>query len=124
GIGMPEVAPQPLTERSRPVEVGQTLRPQHRFTAEEYLRFERGADVKHEYYAGNIYAMPGAGRSHVLIVTNLASFPDSQLRERPCEVYSSDMRLKVNPTGLFTYPGVMVVCGEPKIVRRIMDPRN
>ena len=38
-----------------------------------------------------------------------------QLKERPCEVYPSDMRVKVSETGLYTYPDVTVVCGEPQL---------
>jgi len=36
----------------------------------------------------------------------------TQLRDRPCNVYSNDMRVRVTNTGLFTYPDVVVTCGE------------
>ncbi|HEX6985850.1 MAG TPA: Uma2 family endonuclease [Planctomycetaceae bacterium] len=88
--------------------------PRYRYTVEEYLAFERGAPSKHEYFAGNIYAMTGASRRHVLIVTNLVTALTNRLADRPCEVYSNDMRLKVSSTGLYTYPDVMVACGEPR----------
>ncbi|MGH7127171.1 MAG: Uma2 family endonuclease [Planctomycetaceae bacterium] len=86
--------------------------PRHRYTVEEYLDFERGSDSKHEYYAGEIFAMVGASEPHVLIVTNVVIELGSQLKGRRCKVYSNDMRLKVGPTGLYTYPDVMAVCGE------------
>ena len=89
--------------------------PKRHFTVEEYLEFERGVETKHEYYDGEILAMVGATRPHVLIVTGIVVGLGSQLAERPGEVYSNAMRLKVSPTGLYTYPDVMVVCGEPEL---------
>lgn len=56
--------------------------------------------------------MSGAGRRHALIVTNLVAELSSQLKRRDGEVYSSDMRVRVSTTGLYTYPDVIVVCGE------------
>jgi hypothetical protein len=81
-------------------------------TPEEYLEHERRAEHKNEYLHGEVFAMAGAGRRHALIITNLVRELSQKLKERPCEVYSSDLRLRVAPTGLYTYPDVMVVCGE------------
>lgn len=111
---MPELATPPNAEPSLPVAAVAPVRPRHRYTVEEYLAFERASPTKHEYYAGDIFAMVGARRLHVLIVTNLVSSLDRRLSDRPCEVYSNDMRLKVSSTGLYTYPDVAVVCGEPQ----------
>ncbi|MEA3416681.1 MAG: Uma2 family endonuclease [Thermodesulfobacteriota bacterium] len=85
-----------------------------RVTYEEYLALERKAERKSEYFNGEIFAMAGASPQHVLIVTNVVSELRSQLKTRPCTVYSTDLRLKVNATGLYTYPDVIVVCGEPQ----------
>lgn len=85
---------------------------QKRYTPEEYLALERQAQCKGEYYAGDIIAMAGASRWHNLIVANVISELRSQLKGRPCTTYPSDMRVKVSPTGLYTYPDVTVVCGE------------
>ena len=82
-------------------------------TPEEYLALERKAITKSEYLNGHIYAMAGASREHNLITVNISSGLNVELREQPCEVYANDMRLKISPTGLFTYPDVAVVCGEP-----------
>jgi Uma2 family endonuclease len=81
---------------------------------EEYLAIERKSEIKHEYFAGEMFAMAGASRRHNRIVTNLVATLDNQLRSRPCNVYSNDMRVKVRSTGLFTYPGVVVTCGEER----------
>ena len=83
-----------------------------RYTAEEYLAVERQAECKSEYYAGDIFAMAGASRWHNVIVANVVGELRSQLKGRPCITYPSDMRVKISPTGLYTYPNVTVVCGE------------
>lgn len=80
----------------------------------EYLKRERQAEYKSEYLNGEIFAMTGASRKHNLITTNLSRTLSQQLVGTPCEVYSSDMRVKVSFNGLYTYPDVVVVCGEPK----------
>jgi Uma2 family endonuclease len=80
----------------------------------EYLDQERRAEGKSEFYRGQIYAMSGASRAHNLITLNIGAELRSRLRGRPCEVYVGDMKVKINPTGLYTYPDVAVVCGEPQ----------
>ena len=80
---------------------------------EEYLAIERQAENKSEYLGGEVFAMTGASRKHNLISLNVGGELRTQLKTRPCEVYVSDMRVKVSPTGLYTYPDVVVVCGEP-----------
>lgn len=83
-------------------------------TPQEYLAVEREAEVRSEYFNGEMFAMSGASRKHNLITTNIVAELRQQFRGRPCEVYSSDMRVKVAPTGLYTYPDVVVVCDEPR----------
>jgi Uma2 family endonuclease len=86
-----------------------------KWTVEEYLAFDRTSEEKHEYYAGEIFAMTGASRRHNLIVMNTGTSLNSQLAQRPCEVYPSDMRVKVSALK-YTYPDVSVVCGEPRFI--------
>jgi Uma2 family endonuclease len=88
--------------------------PTTRLTPEEYLARERVAETRSEYYQGEVYLMTGASRNHNLITINVVSALHSQLRGRPCELYASDMRVKVSRTGLYTYPDVVVVCGRPR----------
>lgn len=92
-----------------------------RFTPEEYLAQERQAQTKSEYLNGEIFAMSGASRRHNLITVNITAGLHAQLRQRPCEVYTSDMRVKVSPTGLYTYPDVVVVCDEPQFEDAELD---
>lgn len=83
-----------------------------RLTPEEYLAIDREAEYKSEYFNGEVFAMSGGSRQHNLITVNVSSSLHSQLRRRPSTVYSSDQRVKVSLTGLYTYPDVTVVCGE------------
>jgi Uma2 family endonuclease len=85
-------------------------------TEEEYLAFERASDVRHEFLSGRIYSMAGASREHNLITGNVAGEIRAQLKGKPCETYSNDMRVRVPGTGLYTYPDVVVVCGEPVFI--------
>ena len=82
------------------------------YTPQEYLVLERAAEFKSEYLRGEIFAMSGVARQHSLTASNLIGEARGQLREKPCEVHGSDLRVKVSPTGLYTYPDVTIACGE------------
>jgi Uma2 family endonuclease len=90
-------------------------------TPEEYLALERKAEYKNEYVDGEIVAMTGASRKHNLIVINLAREISQQLKDRPCETYSGDMRVRIPSTRLYTYPDVVVVCDEPQFEDDYVD---
>jgi len=77
-------------------------------TPDEYLALERQSREKHEYVNGAIVAMGG-----VLIVTNLVRELSTLLHDRACFVYSTDLRVWIEEANRFTYPDVVVVCGEP-----------
>ena len=85
-----------------------------RITVEEYLARERQAAFKSEYFQGKIYAMSGANESHNLIVANIVGELRSQFKGRPCRVLPSDMRVKVSPAGLYTYPDVLAWRGDAR----------
>ncbi|MDP1796792.1 MAG: Uma2 family endonuclease [Planctomycetaceae bacterium] len=91
------------------------------YTPEQYLERERRAQTKSQYYRGEIFAMSGASREHILIAGNLHAALHNALRDRPCEVYTSDLRVKVQQSGLYTYPDVTVACGEPKFEDKHVD---
>lgn len=82
-------------------------------TPQDYLALERKAKTKSEYYAGEVFALAGASKNHSAIVPNLSFLLVGQLKGRPCVVYTSELRVKVSATGLYTYPDVAVVCGKP-----------
>jgi Uma2 family endonuclease len=89
--------------------------PQHYITAEEYLHRERKAEFRSEYFRGEMFAMAGASANHNLIVLNAGASLREQLKKKPCRVYPSDLRLRIEATGLYTYPDLSVVCGEPRM---------
>src|SRR5580704_502730 len=94
---------------------------QPRVSPEQYLERERAAEFRSEYYDGRIYAMSGGSWGHAVIIGNLTSALVVALKKRPCSVTSSDMRLQVSPTGLYTYPDVMAICGQPKFADQRTD---
>lgn len=90
-------------------------------TPQEYLARERKAERKSEFYRGEMFAMAGASWEHNLIAANVTGETGQQLKAGPCRVVSGDMRVKVNATGLYTYPDVIVVCEEPKFEDEVFD---
>lgn len=98
-----------------------TAVPKIYLTPVEYLAFERQSDVKHAYFRGELFAMAGASRQHVRISINITTVLDNQLKGRHCEVFNGDMRVKVSPTGLYTYPDTSVVCGRPRFEDNELD---
>ena len=95
--------------------------PKSYLTPEEYLAMERKAEYKSEYFAGEVFAMVGASRKHNLIATNITTTLGQQLKKRACEIYASDMRVRVPATGSYTYPDVVVACGEPEFEDDYLD---
>lgn len=80
-------------------------------SAWDYLRWERQAEWRSEYHAGQIFAMAGASRRHNRIVTNLSSALNVQLQPRPCNNYSSDMRVRIGHAERYVYPDIVATCG-------------
>ena len=81
---------------------------------DEYLEMELHSEIRHEYINGRIYEMsPGAADVHHLICWNLMGALHDQLRNRPCRAYHADMRVKVGPTGMYTYPDIAALCVKP-----------
>jgi Uma2 family endonuclease len=90
--------------------------PKPRLTPEQYLEIERKAEHKSEYLDGEMYAMSGGSASHCLIAMNIGRQLGNQLEDRPCAVFNSDLRVLAESTGLYCYPDVSVVCGEPRLL--------
>ena len=91
------------------------------FTESEYLELERKADFKSEYYNGEIFAMAGATLIHNKIVSNLIFLFNQFLKDKPCDVYPSDLRLQVEKSGLYTYPDITIVCGKTELLDNKFD---
>jgi Uma2 family endonuclease len=95
--------------------------PKQRLTPEEYLAQERRADSRHEFYRGEVFAMARSNWQHTLIKDNLAGEAGNQLQDGPCRVLTSDLRVKVSATGLYTYPDLAVVCDRPQFEDKPFD---
>lgn len=87
---------------------------------DDYLEFERREETRHEYLDGQIYAMAGETLEHSTICANLIGILHGQLKGKPCRALSPNMKVlsgryfRGQTRGLFSYPDVTVVCGEPK----------
>jgi Uma2 family endonuclease len=102
--------PQPKAER------------QSRYTVEEYLAKDRASEGRYEYLDGFVYAMAGESGSHADICTNLVGVVHAQLRGQQCRARSKDTKVRSAAApepgtvmkGLFSYPDLVVICGEPQ----------
>jgi Uma2 family endonuclease len=98
-----------------------SAQPQVLLTPEQYLEIERAAPFRSEYYEGRMYAMSGGTFSHGRIILNLAGDLNSALKKTPCSTVVNDVRVRVAVDGLYTYPDIVVVCGEPKFAEGQSD---
>src|SRR5436853_2362966 len=90
--------------------------PVQKLSEAEYLTIERAAEFKSEFYDGEMFAMAGGSRKHSLISSNMLRSLGNLLAGRPCVVFNSDLRVKIEATGLYTYPDASIVCGPVKSV--------
>ncbi len=90
------------------------------FTPEAYLDMERTSPFKSEYACGQIWAMSGVSRAHDRIAFNLIVAVGNALRGKPCQGFTSDMRV-VTDTPSFSYPDLTIVCGEPQFTDAHVD---
>ena len=81
-------------------------------TAEEYLAAERLSETRSEYLDGGVYPMTGASTNHSRIVLDFGGELNNLLRERGCEVFVIDMKVRLPGSNKFLYPDVTAVCGE------------
>lgn len=79
-------------------------------TVDEYFRFEERSEIRHEYVAGEVYAMTGGTARHDRIARNVARRLDLAAGDGPCEVFTYNMRLEL-ASDVYYYPDVMVACG-------------
>lgn len=102
-------------------EIMEALAGESECTPDKYLTLERKAEHKREYINGRIFAMAGASRQHNQITFNISVTLGIQLKGRTCVAYSSDMRVKVKQTGLYTYPDIVATCNEPLFEDSFVD---
>jgi Uma2 family endonuclease len=85
--------------------------PERRYTFREYLALEAASDVRYEFFDGTVYAMSGSSPDHSRLAANVISLLTAQLSGKPCQAFTSDLRVRVLETGLATHPDVSVICG-------------
>lgn len=96
--------------------------PKTKLTPEEYLEFERKCEERHEYFGGEIFARSGAKRNHNKIVGNLSGLIWQHLKGKKVRILSDRYaRFFFPATGLYTYPDLVVVCGEPQFQDDVFD---
>ncbi len=110
---------------------------QHNFvTEQEYLQQERLSSEKHEYVKGEVFAMAGASRAYRRIATNILTFLASREMRPDCEA-DSDTRIYIPASGRYTYPDVVLTCGEsryqddatdtlvnPSVIFEVLSPKT
>ncbi len=77
---------------------------------EDYLAGEAVSPIRHEYVAGEVFAMAGATEEHATIAGNLFALLRAHVRGGPCRVYIADMKLRLETANAFYYPDVFVTC--------------
>ncbi|MGB3237755.1 MAG: Uma2 family endonuclease [Geitlerinemataceae cyanobacterium] len=82
------------------------------FTPEQYLEIELISTIKHEYIKGQIVAMAGASKAHVIITGNLSALILNHLRGSGCLSYTTDMKVRLPTLGIFYYPDLAVTCDD------------
>jgi Uma2 family endonuclease len=109
--------------------------PKRKLTPAEYLAIEKQAEFRSEFFNGEMFAMAGASRPHNRINENLSGEVHAQLKGGPCQSFSRDLRVLVDRTGLYTYPDLVIVCGEvetdpndddtitnPRVIVEVLSP--
>jgi Uma2 family endonuclease len=92
-----------------------------KLTVAEYLALERAAEFKSEFYRGEMFAMAGASREHNRVNENLVVELGRRFLGGSCQTFSRDQRVRVSPTGMYTYPDVVVVCDPPEYAAEDRD---
>src|SRR5215471_8343647 len=108
----------------RPIIISEAVvstQPKTFLTPEQYLEIERKAEYKSEYYNGEMFATSGASLAHAFLVDNLTWELRRQLQGGPCRTASNDLRVFIPANGLFTYPDVVILCGEPRVRDSYLD---
>ena len=112
--------------------VGYALK-QQRMTAAEFLAWDAGQTIKHEFVGGDVFAMAGGEDRNATAAGNLYIALRQHLRGSPCRVYGSDVKLRVDTADSFFYPDLMVTCSaadaadrlikrEPVLVVEVLSP--
>ncbi len=101
---------------------------------EDYLAGEKVSPIKHEYRQGEIYAMAGASKAHVIISGNAFALLRNHLRGSGCMPYVADVKVRIEAANCYYYPDVAVTCDErdsntdedfiiyPRLIVEVLSP--
>ncbi len=95
--------------------------PKPSLAAAGYLAIERAAETKSEFFDGEMFAMAGTTKNHARIVMNLSRELSARLKGRACRPFATGLRVKVEANGLYSYPDLVVVCGEQLFEDDLLD---
>jgi Uma2 family endonuclease len=82
-----------------------------KLSEEEYLAMDRAAEIKSEYFYGEMFAMAGSSMRHADLQSNIQGELYAALRTGECRVYGPDLRVRIS-SAMYTYPDISVVCGK------------
>ncbi len=83
------------------------------FSYADYLQREQETGLKHEWLDGQIFAMAGGTLEHARLIAEVTRA--LQFDPKQCRIFTSDLKVRVQATGLATYPDVTIVCGTPAV---------
>ena len=81
-------------------------------TVEEYFEWEEMQEERHEYWDGEVVAMAGTTKNHHRVARNFANRLNTAFGDGPCEVFTADIRVRVEPRRKYFYPDVVVSCDD------------
>ena len=105
----------------------------HQLSPDDYLAWEADQLEKHEYVDGEVFAMAGAGESHITVCLNVAMALRQHLKGSPCRTFMSDMKVQADAASSYFYPDVVVTCSsrdaqdplikhEPTLIVEVLSP--
>lgn len=94
---------------------------QRYFSYEEYLQIEQNEGVRYEFHDGEVFAMAGGTKRHNSIAKNISKSLDTMLSEKPCQTFTSDVKLELIPQQKYVYPDVLLVCDPSDLENDLAD---
>jgi Uma2 family endonuclease len=85
------------------------------YSYDDYLRALEASHIKLEFCNGQIYAMAGGTPTHAQLGARVIRWLGAGLGTGPCEVYSSDLKIRVESSDLSTFPDASIVCGKREL---------
>ena len=107
--------------------------PATRLSLAAFLDWEATQPERHEYVRGEVFAMTGASLNHNRVALNLHGLLRAHLRGSPCEVFASDVQVRVDAADAVFYPDLVVTCSaddrqqqrtlhEPVLIVEVLSP--